>query len=260
MGMFKDIYRRVLPAVIAILLPALLFSAPGVERLKVKVIERYNHDQTAYTQGLFFIGNQLYESCGEYNRSTFRKVDLTTGKVLQKISFPAQYFAEGAVHLNGKIYVLTWRERVCFVLDAKSFKNIKSFYNPKNEGWGLTTDGNSLIMSDGTSFLYYMNPDNFTEKSKIEVKLNGRAVQYLNELEYINGEIWANVYQSDNILIINPKTGAVRAVVDCTGLLPQNERTPNTDVLNGIAWNESTKSLYLTGKNWPKLFKVEVVR
>lgn len=234
-----------------------VLSQSYVPTYKFKILQTYNHDSNAYTQGLFFYENQMYESCGQYGSSTFRKVDLNTGKILKKISFPKQYFIEGSVAIGKKLFILTWQERTCFVYDIETFKPITSLFNHR-EGWGVTTDGKVLIMSEGTSFLYFIDPANFKELSKIQVKINGRAVEYLNELEYINGEIWANVYQSDNIVIINPNTGNVRAIIDCKNILPANMTTYSTDVLNGIAYNPVTKSIYITGKNWPKLFKVEV--
>jgi glutamine cyclotransferase len=247
-----------------VLLSVLIPAANGLyaqkaSNLKIKVLESYPHDTKAYTQGLFFLEGQMYESCGQYGESNFRIVDFKTGKVIKSIPIPERYFAEGAVQLGGQIFILTWQEKTVFVLDAKNLKNLKTFYNPR-DGWGLTTDGTSLITSDGTSWIYYMNPANFSEKGKIQVKLNGKPLENINELEYINGEIWANVYQSDTIVRIDPKTGVVTAVIDCRNLLKPSEKNRDTDVLNGIAYNPITKSIYITGKNWPKLFKVEVVR
>lgn len=230
-----------------------------VDFYTLKVIKSYPHDRSAYTQGLFFHNNTLYESCGQYGSSSFRKNDLETGRILKKFDFERRYFAEGACVLNGNLYVLTWQENKCFVYDIETFKYLGELWNP-TEGWGLTTDGKQLIMTDGSAVLYFLDPLTFSVVNKVAVTLNGKPVQYLNELEYINGEIWANVYGDDSIVIINPQTGNVRGVVDCRNLLPRSLRTVNTDVLNGIAYNEATKSLYLTGKNWPKLYKVELVK
>ncbi len=236
-----------------------MLFAQKAPTFKIKVLETFNHDISAYTQGLFFYENQMYESCGQYDVSTFRQVDFKTGKVIKKINFPNQYFLEGATVVGQKLFILTWREKTCFVYDINTFKPITSYYNP-HDGWGLTYDGTNLISSDGSSFIYFIDPSNFKELSKVQVKMNGKPLEYINEMEYINGEIWANIYQTDNIVIINPKTGVVKAIVDCKNLLSDNLRSKATDVLNGIAYNPVTKSIYLTGKYWPKLFRIELVR
>lgn len=225
----------------------------------LKVLQSFPHDRSAYTQGLFFHNGVLYESCGQYGSSSFRKTDLATGRALQKIDIDKKYFAEGACVLNGNLYILTWQENKCFVYDINTLKYLGELWNP-TEGWGLTTDGKQLIMTDGSAVLYFLDPMTFNVNKKVAVTLKGKPLQYLNELEYINGEIWANIYGDDSIVIINPETGKVRGVVDCRNLLPRSLVTSSTDVLNGIAYNPDTKSLYLTGKNWPKLFKVELVK
>lgn len=230
------------------------------QRYVCKVVETFPHDVNSYTQGLFFHNGQLYESAGQYRESSFRKVDLKKGTALQSFRFPDKYFAEGSVVLGSYLYILTWMERVVFVYDINSLKPVKQFFNPFAEGWGLTTDGKQLIMSDGSSNIYFMDPQTFGEKGRITVKLNGKELNQLNELEYIKGEIWANVYQEDFIVIINPKTGAVRATVDCKNLLPGSMRTPRTDVLNGIAYNPQNDQIYVTGKYWPKLFRISLTK
>lgn len=227
-------------------------------KYKIKVLETLPHDINSYTQGLFFYNQQLYESAGLKGESRFRKVDLSKGTTLKIIKFPNEYFAEGSTVINDKLFILTWQERVVFVYDINTFKKIKTFYNP-NDGWGLTTDGKQLIASDGSSTLYFINPENFSEISRIEVKLNGKSIDQLNELEYINGDIWANVYQTDLIVIINPKNGVVKATIDCSNLLPESLRTPNTEVLNGIAYNPESKQIYITGKKWPKMYRIQLV-
>ncbi len=226
---------------------------------KLKVLQALSHDRNAYTQGLFFHDGVLYESCGQYGQSHFKKSELATGKTLRRLDFDAKYFVEGSCVLGDYLYILTWQEHKCFVYNIKSLEYVGELWN-FTEGWGLTTDGKNLIMSDGTSTLYTLDPMTFTVKSKVTVKLNGKAVDYLNELEYINGEVWANVYGSDYIVIINPSDGVVKGVVDCTNLLPRSLKSAGTDVLNGIAYNPATKELYLTGKNWPKMYKVELVK
>ncbi|MCQ2134999.1 MAG: glutaminyl-peptide cyclotransferase [Bacteroidales bacterium] len=232
-------------------------SEAKVKQYKVKVVKEYPHDVTSYTQGLFFDGGKLYESTGQYGSSTFRIVDLETGKPLQKLDFGAKYFVEGSVMLNGNLYILTWQSRVVFVYDAATLKYKSSFSYPR-EGWGLTTDGKQLIASDGSANLFFMD-ENFKVERTVTVKLNGNSIRYLNELEYIDGKIWANVYTTDMILIIDPKTGVVEGTVDCTGLLPKNLRDMNTDVLNGIAYNPADKKLYLTGKYWKRMYEVELI-
>ena len=230
-------------------------SAPAPRQYGVKVVREYPHDTGAYTQGLFFHDGQLYESTGQKGQSSFRKVNLKTGKVLRKLGFTRKYFGEGSVILDGRMYMLTWTDKVAFVYDAESLEYIKTYSYPR-EGWGLTTDGKSLIASDGSSTIYFLDK-NFQLQRSIKVTLNGRPVRFLNELEWIDGKIWANVYTTDMIVIINPKTGEVEGTVDCTGLLPQRLRTPDTDVLNGIAVLDGR--IFLTGKNWPKLYEIELI-
>lgn len=225
---------------------------------KVKVKAEYPHDSKAYTQGLFWHNGTLYESTGLNGHSSMRTVDLQTGKVLSRIDFSRKYFAEGSTVLGDRLYILTWQEHVAFIYDAKTLKYLKTYSYPR-EGWGLTTDGKSLIASDGSSRIYFLSPD-FKLERTIDVKADGRAISWLNELEYIDGKIWANVYTTDTILIINPKDGAVEALIDCRGLLPDKLRTAETDVLNGIAHNPADGRIYLTGKNWKRLYEVELVK
>ena len=199
----------------------------------------------------------MYESTGLNGKSTFRKVDIKTGKPLYRLNFDKKYFLEGSVEKDGNIYMLTWMNGVAFVYDAETLE-YKSTFSYSREGWGLTTDGKNLIASDGTANLYFMD-DSFKTERKLTVKLNGRPVRDLNELEYIDGKIWANVYLTDMIVIIDPADGNVTGIVDCSGLLPENLRTEDTDVLNGIARNPVDGKLYLTGKNWSRLYEVALV-
>lgn len=224
---------------------------------KIQIVNEFPHDVTSYTQGLFFYGGEMYESTGLNGKSTFRKVDIKTGKPLYRLDFDKKYFLEGSVEKDGNIYMLTWMNGVAFVYDAKTLEYKSTFSYPR-EGWGLTTDGKSLIASDGTANLYFMD-DSFKTMRKLTVKLNGRPVRDLNELECIDGKIWANVYLTDMIVIIDPADGNVTGIVDCTGLLPENLRTEDTDVLNGIARNPVDGKLYLTGKNWSRLYEVALV-
>ncbi len=228
-----------------------------VKEYRLEIVAEYPHDTDSYTQGLFFNDGQLYESTGLHGRSTFRKVDLQTGNALEKMKFDRKYFIEGSVMFGDNLYILTWENRMAFIYDAGTLEYKSSWKYPR-EGWGITTDGKQLIASDGTANLYFMD-GNFSLDRRLVVKLDETPVRYLNELEYIDGRIWANVYMSDEIVIINPKDGRVEGVVDCKGLLPWELRTPSTDVLNGIAYDEKTGKIYLTGKNWPKLFEIRIV-
>lgn len=227
-----------------------------VRQYKAQVVAEYPHDRTSYTQGLFFYDGQMYESTGLNGKSTFRKVDIRTGKALYRLNFDRRYFLEGSVEKDGNVYMLTWQNNVAFVYDAKTLKYKKSYSYPR-EGWGLTTDGKSLIASDGSANLYFLD-DDFRTARKMTVCLNGRPVNDLNELEYIDGKIWANVYLTDLIVIINPADGNVEATVDCSGLLPSRLRYDDTDVLNGIAYNPQNGKIYLTGKNWCRLYEIKL--
>ena len=235
---------------------ASLRCSAQLKSYKVEVVREYPHDVTSYTQGLFFHDGQMYESTGVAGESTFRKVDMATGKPLRKLEFADRYFVEGSVVFGDNLYILTWHNNVAFVYDINTLEYRSTWSYPR-EGWGLTTDGRSLIASDGSSTLYFMTPE-FKMERQVTVKLQGRPMRLLNELEYIDGKIWANVYTSDMILIIDPATGKVEATVDCSGLLPESLRKPDTDVLNGIAYNPADGKLYLTGKNWPRLYEVEL--
>lgn len=227
-----------------------------VRQYGVRVINRYPHDVTSYTQGLFIADGQMYESTGTYGGSTFRKVDIATGKALRRLDFSRKYFVEGSVAQGDSLYIMTWTSRVAFIYDLNTLEYIATRSYPR-QGWGLTTDGESLIASDGSSRLYFLDK-NLNVTGTVNVRLHGKPLNYLNELEYIDGRIWANVYMTNMIVIISPDSGNVEAVIDCTGLLPQEMKKPDTDVLNGIAYDDRTGKIYLTGKNWPLLFEVEL--
>ena len=231
--------------------------AARVKQYKVEVVKEYPHDTGAYTQGLFFNGGRFWESTGQFGESSFREVELATGKVLSKMDFQRKYFGEGSVMLNGKLFILTWTNKVAFVYDAATLEYRQTYSYPR-EGWGLTTDGKSLIASDGSSRLYFLTEE-FRLERYVNVTMDGRPVRNLNELEYIDGKVWANVYTTDMIVIIDPKDGKVEASIDCSGLLPRNLRTPSTDVLNGIALDPDSGKIYLTGKYWPRLYEVRLV-
>ncbi len=246
---------RILIFLAAVLLLPACSTAAKVREYRVKVVKEYPHDPSAYTQGLFFHGGKLYESTGQYGTSSFRTVDLQTGKSLTSMQFNRTYFVEGSVIFGDDLYILTWMNKVVFKYDPETL-TYRSTQGYPREGWGLTTDGKSLIASDGTANLYFMDASLKVERT-LPVKMNGRPVRFLNELEWIDGKIWANVYTTDLIVIIDPKSGAVEATVDCSGLLPQSLRDANTDVLNGIAYDG--KHIYLTGKNWKRLYQIELI-
>ena len=221
-----------------------------------EIVHTYPHDPAAFTQGLLFLNGVLYESTGQYGQSSLRKVELPTGKVLQQTNVPSLYFAEGLAELDGKLYQLTWREKTAFVYDLNTFTLEKQFFYPF-EGWGLTTDGHSLILSDGTDQIRFIDPANFTAQRTIHVKDHGRPVAELNELEYIKGEIFANIWQTDDIVRINPATGEVIERINFAGLLKPQERA-SADVLNGIAYDAAGDRFFITGKYWPKLFEIRL--
>lgn len=250
-----NIHVTVLAAVAAFLMP--LQAAAQIKSYRAEVVREYPHDVTSYTQGLFFYEGQMYESTGVAGESTFRKVDLETGKALRRLDFSDKYFVEGSVAFGSDLYILTWHNNVAFIYDMNTLE-YKSTWTYPREGWGLTTDGNNLVASDGSSTLYFMDGE-FNVQRKVTVRMQGRPMRLLNELEYIDGKIWANVYTSDIILVINPADGNVEATIDCSGLLPKKLRKPDTDVLNGIAYNAGDGKVYLTGKNWPRLYEVRIV-
>ena len=239
---------------------AILFCACGdnlPRHYQLEVLAEYPHDVNSYTQGLFFHKGQMYETTGLRGKSTLRIVDLETGDALRKINFDKKYFIEGSVVLNENLYILTWDSKSIFVYGADSLDYRATWKYPR-EGWGLTTDTKYLYASDGSSTIYVLD-EKLSLQRRISVKNQERPVRWLNELEFIDGKIWANVYTTDDIVIINPKDGRVEGIIDCRGLLPQNLRTDDTDVLNGIAYNPKTKKIFLTGKNWPRMYEVKLV-
>ena len=232
-------------------------SDAQVKQYGVKVVGEYPHDSHAYTQGLFFHEGTLYETTGQWGESSIRTVDLESGRVLQKKKLSGKYFGEGSAVLGDQLYVLTWTSKVAFIYDAATL-TYKSTVGYPREGWGLTTDGKQLIASDGSSTLFFMD-GNMKVTKRLGVTMDGRPLRYLNELEWIDGKIWANVYTSDTIVIINPSSGKVEASVDCKGLLPASLRTRDTDVLNGIAADGEGR-IFITGKNWPRMYRIELVK
>jgi glutaminyl-peptide cyclotransferase len=218
------------------------------------VVNAYPHDPNAFTQGLVVDSGVLYEGTGRNGESSIRKVDLVSGAVQQKAIIPTQHFGEGITILNGKLYQLTWQTHLGLVYDAGSFKQLKSFYLP-GEGWGITHNGSQLIVSDGTANLRFFDPNSLKEVSRLQVTEDGKPLAKLNELEYINGEVWANVWYTNFIVRINPQTGAVVSKLDLSKL---NEQRSADDVLNGIAWDATAKRLFVTGKLWTQLYEINV--
>lgn len=222
------------------------------------VVAVYPHDREAYTQGLLFDQGVLYEGTGLKGRSSLRKVELSTGKVLQQIDLPAEYFGEGITIFGDQIYQLTWQSQIGFIYDKTTLEQRDEFTYP-TEGWGITQDGTRLIMSDGTPRLYFRDPATLAELGTVEVHDQNGPVVRLNELEYVQGEVYANIWQTDRIARIDPSNGQVVGWIDLAGLVPASERTNGDAVLNGIAYLADTDRLFVTGKLWPNLFEIKVV-
>lgn len=223
-----------------------------------QVLHSWPHDPHAFTQGLVYRDGTLYESTGVYGESSLREVALETGQVLRQRDVAEEYFGEGLALLGGKLYQLTWRSHVGFIYDAATFQPLGQF-SYTGEGWGLTTDGSSLILSDGTSTLRFLDPATLTVRRTVTVTDEGREILRLNELEYVKGEVYANVWKEDLIARIDPATGHVTGWLNLTGLLSPEDRTGNEDVLNGIAYDAANDRLFVTGKHWPKLFQIRAV-
>jgi glutaminyl-peptide cyclotransferase len=221
-----------------------------------RVVHAYPHDSQAFTQGLVYVDGHLYESTGLNGQSTLREDDLESGQVLREISLPSQYFAEGLTNWGNTLIQLTWKAHVAFVYDRATFRLLRTFQYPW-EGWGLTQDGRNLILSDGSESLHFLNPETFAQVRSIRVTDHGEPVKELNELEYIHGQIYANVWMTDKIARISPETGKVLSWIDLSGLLPAIELRSNDAVLNGIAYDAAHNRLFVTGKLWPRLFEIE---
>ncbi len=221
------------------------------------VVASYPHDRAAFTQGLDFDGADLYEGTGLRGYSSIRRVDWQNGTVLQQRDLPPSYFGEGIVVVGDRLYQLTWLSRTGFVYDKNTFTPLASFSYP-GEGWGLTYDGQSLIMSDGSDVLHFLDPATLQETSQVHVYDDQGPVQRLNELEYVAGDVLANVWQTDRVAIIDPGSGRVKAWIDFSGLLSAEDRSQPVDVLNGIAYLEGEERLFVTGKLWPKMFEVRL--
>ena len=234
-------------------------SGEGIPVYGYEVAHVFPHDADAFTQGLIFHDGKLLESTGEVGRSSLRRVEMETGKVVQRVDVPVPYFAEGLTLLKGKIYQLTWQHQLGFIYDAWTFDKLGEF-NYQGEGWGLTNDGQSLILSDGSNHLRFLDPDNFQVRKTIAVVDGLTPVTEINELEYIHGEIYANIWHADRIARIDPQTGRVVGWINLAGLLFPGEVQDEEAVLNGIAYDEATSRLFVTGKLWPKLFEIRVIR
>ena len=241
--------------VIAILL-VLLTAESEPTNYSYRIVNTYPHDETAFTQGLLFDSGVLYEGTGLYGNSSLRRVELATGEILQLYALPPQYFGEGITIFDDKIIQLTWQEHKSFVYDKNSFELLQEF-SYSTEGWGITTDGSRLIMSDGTSTLYFLNPETFQKIGQVEVHDNG-TVERLNELEYIQGKVYANIWLEEKIAIINPQTGKVEGWINLSGLQNVENQDPD-DVLNGIAYDAAGDRLFVTGKRWSQLFEIQLI-
>jgi len=233
-------------------------NAP-VPTLGYQIVNIWPHDPSAFTQGLVYLDGKMLESTGQEGRSSLRNVELQSGKILKKVDVPLPYFAEGIALLNNKIYQLTWQHQLGFIYDAGSFEKVGEF-KYDGEGWGLTTDGRSLILSDGSNRLRFLDPDSFRVTKTIAVVDGKSPVRELNELEFVNGEIYANIWHDDRIATINPQNGHVNAWIDLTGLLQPGDVQDPEAVLNGIAYDQSGNRLFVTGKLWPRLFEIKIKR
>jgi len=246
-------HRFILIAVLAISVASQALAADSY-----RIVHAYPHDQQAFTRGLIFVDGHLYESTGIEGKSSLREEDLETGRILQFHGVPSRYFAEGLTDWGSTLIQLTWQSHVALAYDRATFRFLRLFQYD-GEGWGLTHDGESLILSDGTAILRFYDPATFRETKSITVKDHGKPVDQLNELEFIHGQIYANVWHSDRIARISPATGTVLGWIDLSGLLPTNQHSSAEAVLNGIAYDSAHDRLFVTGKLWPKIFEIQVV-
>jgi len=228
---------------------------PVAPVVQAEVCATFPHDPGAFTQGLFFHDGRLFESTGQHGESAIREVDLQSGKVKREVRLPARYFGEGSTSWGDMIVSLTWRHGKGFRWDRETFRLLGEFTYP-GEGWGLTQDGESLILSDGTAQLRFLDPETMAERRRITVTWQGRPIRQLNELEYVRGEVLANVWHTNLIARIDPKSGVIRGFIDLSAITAQLKLSDPESVLNGIAWDAKTQRLYVTGKRWPKLFEI----
>lgn len=223
----------------------------------VKVVAEYPHDRKSFTQGLIVYKDHLLEGTGQYGESRMLRVDLKTGEAKQQVSLPRQYFGEGIAIANGELFQLTWKSRVGFVYDPETLQLLRTVRYP-GEGWGLTFDGEHLVMSDGSATLRFLDPKTFQVTRRVTVRDRQKPIRHLNELEFVNNEIWANIWYEDRIVRIDPRTGQVQGWIDLSGLKPLSIRWNREAVHNGIAWDPGSQRLFVTGKNWPSLFEIEI--
>lgn len=265
--LFVQLHRRALVAVLlavcvlplsCVVAQPMAGSQESVPVYGYRIVETLPHNNRYFTQGLFIHQGELYEGTGRHGESALLHLNKSDGSVIKSRALAARYFGEGIALANNQIYQLTWRENMVFVYDLESFAPLTSHYWPR-EGWGLTYDGEQLILSDGSDQLYFIDPQTFQPLRQVAVRIQGQPVHQLNELEYIDGEVWANVWMSQQIVRINPQTGQVTGVVDLTGLVNQTQTGGSEAVLNGIAWNADTRQLYVTGKLWSHIFEIELV-
>ncbi|MFN3190470.1 MAG: glutaminyl-peptide cyclotransferase [Aureliella sp.] len=225
---------------------------------QVRVIRSFPHDPGAFCQGLVVEGNTVFESTGQYGRSSLRRGDLTTGKTLQSQALGDKYFGEGMTIVGDRIFQLTWKQGQCIVYEKKTMKALGVF-RYSGEGWGLADNEKEIFLSDGTYTIRVVDPETFKVKRRLKVKDGRRLLRDINELEYFDDHIWANVWYRNEIAKIDPKTGSVVAWIDCSGVYPASMRPSREHVLNGIAYDEESKKLYITGKNWPRVYEIEIV-
>lgn len=256
-------------ALIAALALAACACGPSIEagstpEYTYRIVHTYPHDRSAFTEGLFYLNGFLYEGTGVEGTSDIRKVKLETGEVVQRRDLPG-YFGEGIIAWKDRLLELTWQTQIGFIYDLNTFELQKEFHYP-GEGWSLTTDGKRIIMDDGTAQIRFWDPETLQETGRITVTDQGQPVTHLNEMEWVKGEIYANIWETERIARINPVSGKVVGWIDCTGLLPQQDRIDipdspqQTDVLNGIAYDAKGDRLFVTGKRWPKLFEIQLIK
>src|SRR5215813_1219066 len=228
-------------------------------RIDYEVVNSYPHDPTSFTQGLLWHDGGLYESTGQYGQSKLRRLEFPSGRVLKEVNLSRELFGEGLALVNNRLIQLTWQSQRGFVYDLNTFKLEREF-SYSTEGWGLTYDGKNLILSDGSSDLFYFDPQTFKTIRKMAVRMNGQPIEELNELEFIDGEIWSNVWQQDLILQIDPSSGTVKSFLDLKGILAPSDKTGVENVLNGIAYDQASKRIFVTGKLWPRIFEIKIKR
>jgi len=256
--------RRIAVALVTVLSVAALYTYQNLSQepeqesfYTYRVVKKYPHDPEAFTQGLVIHNGVLYEGTGLYGGSSIRVVEQETGEILRKVDLSQSFFGEGVTILDDKVYQVTWREQTGFVYDLEL--DGESTFNIPNEGWGLTENGTHLILSDGTSTLSFIDPQTMKIVETVTVTYEGDEVTLINELEYIEGKVYANIWQTDNIAVIDPSTGNVVSWIDLTGLQNELDTTKGIDVLNGIAYDRETGKIYVTGKHWPNLFEVQFI-